>query len=390
MSHAHAFDRHYDVIVVGARPAGAATAMLLARRGLEVLAIDRQRLGSDTLSTHALMRGAVIQLSRWGLLDRIVRADTPAIRQTSFHYGDDVIAIDIKPDGGVDRLYAPRRTVLDQVLAEGARASGAQLRHGAALTELVRTSDGRVVGAAIRDEEGAMHRVSADLLIGADGRHSTVARLVGAHTYRRSDYSTATIYGYFSGLENQGYRWFYSPGVSAGAIPTNNGETCVFVSLPPDRFAREISNGSQALFDKVLAETSPEFAEEVSGAILAGHLHGFPGEAGYFRQSFGAGWALVGDAGYFKDPLTAHGITDGLRDAELLALAIADGRPEAYRHYQSERDALSIDLFEATDAIASFEWDIDTLKSHNLRLSKAMKAETAALVARDEPIALAA
>jgi 2-polyprenyl-6-methoxyphenol hydroxylase-like FAD-dependent oxidoreductase len=384
------FDPRYDVIVVGARPAGAATAMLLARRGFKVLVVDRQAYGSDTLSTHALMRGAVAQLRRWGLLDEIVAAGTPAIRRTTFHYGDEAIAVDIKPDGSVDALYAPRRTVLDRILVDGARAAGADVRHGATLTALNFAPDHRVVGGTIRDRDGSVHDVAADLMIGADGRHSTVARLVGARSYRRSGQRTATVYGFFSGLENRGYRWFYRPGVSAGVIPTNDGESCVFASLPPGRFARAISGGPVRVFDTILAEISVKLDEEIKVARQQGRFHGFPGEPAYFRQSFGPGWALVGDAGYFKDSLTAHGITDALRDAELLARAVADGRPRAFQRYQKERDALSMELFETTQAVASFDWSMETIKQHHRRLNKAMKAENAALAALAAPMALAA
>ncbi len=95
---------HYDVVVVGARPAGAATAMLLARAGLRVLVVDRSRYGADTLSTHALLRGGVLQLHRWGLLDRLVEAGTPAVRRTTFRYHDEEVVIAIKPSHGVDAL----------------------------------------------------------------------------------------------------------------------------------------------------------------------------------------------------------------------------------------------------------------------------------------------
>jgi flavin-dependent dehydrogenase len=390
MSHETAFDRRYDAIVVGARPAGAATAMLLARQGLEVLAVDRQAYGSDTLSTHALMRGAVAQLRRWGLLGEIVAVGTPAIRRTTFYYGDEAIGIDIKPDSGVDALYAPRRTVLDRLLVDGARAAGAHVRHGVAATGLTFAPDGRVAGAAVRDRDGTLHDIAAGLVIGADGRHSTVARLVGARDYRRSDQRAATVYGLFSGLENQGYRWFYRPRLSAGVIPTNGDVSCVAVSLPPERFQREMAKGMEAVFGTILAETSPQLAAEIAGAKRQGPFHGFPGEPGYFRRSFGPGWALVGDAGYFKDPLTAHGITDALRDAELLARAVAEGSTEALRRYQAARDALSVDLFATTAAIASFAWDMDLIKQHHRRLNQAMKAENAALAALTAPEALAA
>ena len=115
----------HDVVVVGARAAGAATAMLLARAGLDVLVVDRGRYGADTLSTHAILRGGVLQLHRWGLLDEIVAAGTPAIRRTTFHYATDQVSVTVKPSHGIDALYAPRRTVLDPILVDAATAAAA-------------------------------------------------------------------------------------------------------------------------------------------------------------------------------------------------------------------------------------------------------------------------
>ena len=170
----------YDVLVVGARCAGAATAMLMARSGLRVLVIDRGRYASDTTSTHALMRGGVMQLHRWGLLPRIVAAGTPAVRSTEFHYGEDVVQVEIRPQHGVEALYAPRRTLLDSTLVDAARAAGAEVRHGCTLAALVRHTDDRVSGAVILDGDGQPVEVTADLVVGADGIGSTVARLAGA------------------------------------------------------------------------------------------------------------------------------------------------------------------------------------------------------------------
>jgi 2-polyprenyl-6-methoxyphenol hydroxylase-like FAD-dependent oxidoreductase len=363
--------------------------MLLARQGLRVLAIDRQAHGSDTLSTHALMRAGVLQLARWGVLPAIIAAGTPEVRTTTFRYAEDSVTVEIRPDHGVAALCAPRRTVIDRVLVDAARAAGADVRHGAILANLVFGAGDRVVGAAIRDDAGALHQVRAPIVIGADGRHSTVAERVGAATYRQSAHRTAAVYGHFSGLADEGYRWFYDVGVSAGAIPTNGG-ACVFAALPPARFKAEMAGGADALFARVVAETSPGLAAEMAHATPQGRLRGFPGQPGHIRQSHGPGWALVGDAAYFKDPLTAHGITDALRDAELLARAVLAGSRAAMARYQDERDALSHDLFEVTDEIASFAWSLDQVKEMHLRLNKAMKAETAALAGFGPAMSLAA
>ncbi len=337
-----------------------------------------------------LMRGAVMQLARWGLANQILKSGAPLVRRTSFHYGDERIDIDIKPGHGVDALFAPRRTVLDRILVDAARHAGADVRHGVFFEGPLVSPHGRVDGATIRDADGVSRSVNASILIGADGRHSTVADSVGARKYRISEHRSAAVYGYFHGLNDEGFRWYYRPGVSVGAIPTNDEASCVFASVPTSQFQRELKAGAEPMFDGIVSETSPDFAAEVAHSTLNGRLRGFPGELGYFRQSFGPGWALVGDAAYFKDPITAHGITDALRDAELLARAVCDGSEQALARYQEERDALSADLFSATDEIASFSWNLDQLKEQHQRLNTAMKREVVAVSGRSEAVKIAA
>jgi 2-polyprenyl-6-methoxyphenol hydroxylase-like FAD-dependent oxidoreductase len=162
----------YDAVVVGARCAGAATAMLMARAGLRVLVLDRVHPGRDTLSTHALMSAGVLQLSRWGLLDRIVAAGTPAVTATTFHYGARAETVEL-----ADPLYAPRRTVLDTTLLAAAQEAGARVRVGMDVTELCRDRTGRVTGVRARVRGGEAVSFRAPLTIGADGLRSTVARL---------------------------------------------------------------------------------------------------------------------------------------------------------------------------------------------------------------------
>src|SRR5262245_12937177 len=193
----------YDVVIVGARCAGAATAMLLARRGLRVLAIDRGHYGSDTVPIHALMRAGVVQLSRWGVLDGIKAAGTPVIRSTSFHYGDEVVEVQIKPKDDVDGLYAPRRTVIDRLLVDAARRAGAEVAFETQLIDLVRAANGRVCGVRLRDGHEGERQVSAELVIGADGVRSTLARLVGAECYRTGRHATGVIFSYWSDTRSE-------------------------------------------------------------------------------------------------------------------------------------------------------------------------------------------
>ena len=376
-------DRTYDAVVVGARCAGAASAMLLSRQGLSVLLVDRDRRGADTLSTLAMMRAGVLQLHRWGLLDRVRAAGTPPLTSTSFIYGDETVTVPIKPRNGVDALFAPRRTVIDALLGEAAAEAGADVVYGPRLVELERGPGGRVIGAVIEERRGAVRRVSARIVIGADGLRSTVARLVGAEAYRTGRHACGVVYGFWPGLENSRSRWFYRGRTGAGAIPTNNGDACVFAAMPQERFHGEIRADMQAGYRRVLAECCPQLAGELSQRALSEGLRGFPGQPGLMRQSHGPGWALVGDAGYFKDPITAHGISDALRDAELLARAVVRGTDEALVEYQATRDDLSMDLFEITDAIAAFDLDMESLKRIHLDLSKAMNREVEALLGLD-------
>ena len=308
-------DPCYDVVVVGARAAGAATAHLLARSGLRVLLVDRGRYGTDTLSTHALMRGGVLQLSRWGLLDKIIAAGTPQVRRATFRYADAVVPVTIKPSHGVDALYAPRRTVLDPILVDAAAAAGAEVRFGIAVADLDRDRHGAVTGVTGRTRDGQAFRARARIVVGADGIRSTIAERAGAPFERVGTSAAAVTYGYWSGLQTDGYEWNFRPDAASGVIATNNGQACVFASASP----RRISRGGLAPLTQIVAESSADLAGRLAAAVPPRALRTFTGQPGHMRRSWGPGWALVGDAGYFKDPLTAHGLTDALRDAELLA-----------------------------------------------------------------------
>ena len=364
----------YDAVIIGARCAGAATAMLLARSGAKVLLVDRQTYGSDTMSTHALMRGAVVLLKRWGLVPRLTARQTPAIYATTFHYGEDSVRVDIKADQDADCLHAPRRTVLDSLLVDAAFEAGAEVRHGVALSELQFAPGGRVSEVELRDASGNHASVCADIVIGADGRQSTVARLVNATAYVEGRNASAAVYGYFENLSRGGSHWHFATKAAAGVIPTNGGY-CVFAGVPAQRFAATFGDDVRRGFHQVLASNSPELQVDVERATPIGRLRGFGGATGFLRECHGPGWALVGDAGYFKDPLTAHGITDALRDANTLSREIIAGRAASLGDYQRERDRVSLPFLRATDAIASFSWDVSHVKQLHMELSALMKAE---------------
>ena len=164
--------------------------------------------------------------------------------------------MEIKPRDGVDALYAPRRVILDAILADAARSAGAELRFGTSVTGLRRDRTGRVTGIAGR--AGAAHlEISADLVIGADGRRSTIARCAGAGAAHVAPASSAVIYRYFRDPAITGYHWHYTAGSAAGAIPTNDGLTCVFAATSAPRLRRELGGGADAAFRRVLAMAAP-------------------------------------------------------------------------------------------------------------------------------------
>jgi flavin-dependent dehydrogenase len=380
-----------DIVIVGARCAGAATAMLLARAGARVLVVDRGRYGSDTLSTHALMRGAVLQLHRWGVLPAIVECGTPAVTATTFDYVREAVTVPIEPKYGVEALYAPRRTLLDGILSAAAAESGAEVVYGVTVDDVLTDAGGRVRGVTAT-VNGARHDIEAGLVIGADGLYSTVARRVGATTIVGGAHAAGVLYGYWSGIQEPAYRWIFRPRGSVGAIPTNGG-TCVFVSIPASRFRQEVRGDSGTAYRRLLREVCPELADQFEGSTPIEPVHGFGGHPGFIKESTGRGWALVGDAGYFKDPATAHGITDALRDAELLARAVLTGTAAAMKEYEATRLDLSRRLFEVTDEIASFPESEERLQALHREFSREMTREVrfmaglpASSVARDAAV----
>jgi flavin-dependent dehydrogenase len=373
---------YYDAIVVGARCAGSATAMLLAKAGAKVLVVDRQPYGSDTLSTHALMRPAVIQLSRWGLLDKMIESGAPVVTATSFHYGKETVTVPIREESGVPGLLAPRRVVLDRILVDAARSAGAEIYHDVIVEELIRAPNGRVNGVAVRDHEGNRAKVDASVVVGADGIGSTVARQAGARMITRGKHSAGNIFGYAPVKDLKGYHWHFHPGYSAGSIPTHDGKACIFVSAPTARFDSELRHDLAKSHAEILRHVAPEIGEQVAREHLS-PLRAFRGVPGFIREAHGPGWVLVGDSGFFRDPITSHGISDAFRDAEGAAKAILAGTDYDFRRYQEERDSFAYPMLEVTDAICAFDWTFEQLAPLHKQFSTALKNESAALLARD-------
>jgi menaquinone-9 beta-reductase len=254
------------------------------------------------------------------------------------------------------------------------------VRFGASVSDLRRDRAGRVTGITGR-AGGTRLEASADLVVGADGRRSTVAWCVGARAAHVAPASSVLIYRYVRDDAPDGYHWYFRDGAAAGVIPTNDGQACVFAATSAERLRGEPDLGTYGVWRRILAQAAPGLAERLDQRGPSGPPRVFPGLTGYLRDAAGPGWALVGDAGYFKDPITAHGITDALRDAEILARVVTSGGPGAIHRYQAERDELSLRLFRVTGRIASFDWTADEIGGHLLELGEAMAEEAAAMSA---------
>ena len=374
----------YDVIVVGARVAGASTAMLLARQGHRVLLLDRATMPSDTVSTHALLRSGVLQLTRWGLADRVLGAGTPPIRQIMLGFGDERIGFDLKNDFGIESLLAPRRIVLDAILVRAAVEAGVDFVGGTSVKDLLRDRRGRVFG-VVAGRTADSTTYSAPMVIGADGVHSRVAGLVNARVYRSHPPTNAVHYAYFTGVDVPGFWFQFTPGVNAGVIPTNNDEACVFVGRPHNRL-HAFTSDAEGEFHRLLAEAGADLARTVEAGLRTGGFRGTSGLPGFLKQTWGQGWALVGDAGYTKDPISAHGISDALRDAELCARAVdgalraPDRASELLSAYQTLRDDLSLPMFRESRALAGYGWSSTEASARMRAVSESVRAECDALV----------
>lgn len=374
----------YDVIVVGGRVAGAATAMLLAQHGHRVLIVERSSMPSDTVSTHAVLRTGVLQLTRWGVIDRLIEAGTPPIKEITLGFGDERIEFEVRSEYGVDTLYAPRRYLLDSVLGEAAVQAGAELRDNTTMTGLLRDDEGTVMGIRSGRRRSA-EAITARYVIGADGHRSRVAQLVDASLEGFHPATNAVHYAYYEGVAATGFWFQFSPGVNAGLIPTNDGQCLVFVGRPTDQRQR-FTDDPDREFMRLIRQGGADLAALVENAERVGKYRGTNGLSGFIRQASGPGWALVGDAGYTKDPISAHGISDALRDAELCARAVdraisePDRATEAMAWYATLRDSLSARMFEESRALAGFAWSPAEASARMRVVSGEVKAECDALV----------
>ena len=337
----------YDVIVVGARCAGAPLAMLLARRGHRTLLVDRSTFPSDTVSTHVIHPPGVAALGRWGLLDQVVATGCPPVSRYSFDFGPVTLAGAPGTDA-VPSAYAPRRILLDKILLDAAAAAGAEVREGYRVDELV-VEDGTVVG--IRSGSSVER---ARVVVGADGRNSVVAKAVDPAVYEDHPPLTVGYYSYWSNLPTDTFEAYSRPGRGWAVCPTNDGLTMVVGGWPHTELA-EHRNDVEAELMRTF-ELSPAFAERIKDAKREERIAG-ASVPNYFRVPSGPGWALVGDAGYSRDFITAQGITDAFLDAENLAEALTTGggSEAAMAGYRTARDTRAMPVYQMTLGIASLQ-----------------------------------
>ena len=347
----------YDVVVVGARVAGSATGMLLARKGLRVLVVDRATFPSDTLSTHQVQLPGVALLHEWGLLDRIAAAGTPATRRVTFDAGRTVLRGSYPAWRGVDALYSPRRTLLDRVLVDAAREAGAEVREGFAVDEIL-VEEGRVTGIRGRDAGGATAVERAAIVVGADGKHSAVARAAGAHASVEKPNLSFAYYTYWAGVPAEGGEMYARPGRAVGAWPTNDGLVMTYVAGPRDDFPDFRTDIEAAMLAAL--DACGDLGQRVRAGRRAERFYGTSELPNRVRVPFGPGWALAGDAGFVMDPVTGQGIGNALADAQMLADALGDGLggtrllDQALAGYREARDRSRLPMLEFTTDLAAF------------------------------------
>jgi flavin-dependent dehydrogenase len=382
----------HDVVIVGGRVAGSATAMLLAHLGHDVVIVDQASFPSDTVSTHSIARSGVVQLRRWGLVDEVLASGAPAIRQVTFNAAGESTRRTIKDKAGVDFLVAPRRYLLDTLLATAAEHAGAELHTGITVTGLQRDGGGRVVGVSGHDRTGDRVQIGARYVIGADGLRSRVAGLVDATINETGRAGGAAQYTYYAGSPWTDIEFFVAERSFAGVFPTHDGQACIWVCTPSaDAKAVRRRTGSRVeAFGQLLERSAPELAERLRHARRTSPVQGMLRQPNQLRQAFGPGWALVGDAGYYRDAITAYGISDAFRDAEFLAVALdralnGDGEEvTALSAYQQHRDQALREIFEITCRLAAYP-PVPTFVELQKQLSAAIDKDAAALAARPVP-----
>jgi flavin-dependent dehydrogenase len=350
----------YDAIIVGARCAGSSTALLLARKGHRVLLLDRATFPSDMpFSNHYIHQIGSARLKRWGLLEKLAATGCPPIRTNYWNYGAFTLTGSPPPaEGGVAEAYAPRRKVLDPILAEAAVAAGTELREGFSVQEVL-WENGQVAGIRGRQKNGATVTEKARITIGADGMFSLIARSVNAPEYDNKPPLEGSWYAYWSGVKLTGWHLWIRPHRVIFGFPTNDNLTLIGVAFAACDLATARGDIERHYLESI-AEHAPDLESMLQGGRRETRFVGGAIPA-HVRKPYGPGWALVGDAGYQKDPCTASGITDAFGSAEWLAEAIDAGfsgrQPlqQALAGYEQKRNDAELPYYELTAQLATFE-----------------------------------
>jgi 2-polyprenyl-6-methoxyphenol hydroxylase-like FAD-dependent oxidoreductase len=349
----------YDAIIVGARCAGSPTAMILARKGYRILLVDKATFPSDTISTHIIWPHGAEMMDRWGLLDELAATGCPPVaRRLTFDVGPFALKGGVVDTNAGRGGFCPRRIVLDKLLVDRAVEAGAEVREAFTVESLLRDGD-RVVGIKGHSRAAGSVEERARVVVGADGMHSLVARAVGAPEYDVAPALAVNYYSYYSGFDANDIEMYIRDHLAIGCFPTHDGLTLIAVLWPASRF-QEIRTDIEGHVMKAL-ESTPRVLDRLQRATREEKWVGIAGVPNYFRRPFGPGWALVGDAAYDRDPITAQGISDAFIDASSLAAALDDGwserRPltDAFVAHQSARDQRVKPMFDFTLQMATLE-----------------------------------
>ena len=331
--------------------------MLLARKGHRVLLVDRDRFPSDMgQSTHLIHPLGVAHLRDWGVLPQIATRAAPFTDWRVDLHGTVLSGAPPAVDGRSES-YGPRRYLLDGVLAEAAVAAGAEFRDGVRVVDLV-DDGGRAAGVVASGAGGGRQIERARLVIGADGPNSIVARCAGAEESLCEPIVQSNIWSYWEGVALDHVRLYIREHKGAFAFPASDGTVLVAANLMHDEFVAARRNREDAFHARV-EEVAPDLRALLPGARRVEEFHGGCTRA-FVREAAGPGWALAGDAGMKKDPVTAQGISTAFRCAEMLAEAAADGlsgrRPldETLAGYRRARDDWLLPYYHFTAQLARF------------------------------------
>ncbi|MBL0385081.1 NAD(P)/FAD-dependent oxidoreductase [Tumebacillus sp. ITR2] len=316
----------FDAIVVGARCAGSTAAYYLSRAGYRVLLVDRTFFPSDVLSTHTLFNNTVDTLRDMGVLDKLLETDTPVVNGCRFQFDDAVIEGNMPLYNGESASYCFRRTYFDQILLDHARAQeGVTALEGFRVTETLE-ENGTVIGVRGHLRDGDVQEFRAKIVIGADGRVSTIRKQVEAQLKFSTPTDYGTYYGYFANLpaHPHSYLEIYQLGIPRAYIfPTSDGHHIVAACFPlADKdliqlFKKEPEKTLRDYMTNFMGETN--IPERLEKAVLAEPIKGILDFDNHWYQGMGKGWALTGDAICFKDPGMGQGMHDAIFGARILA-----------------------------------------------------------------------